>query len=193
MKTNTRHLNSPKSSRKTNHIIAAAVAAALASFSGHAKAQQFFDSNGAVAGLGINGSNIWDTTTANWGAAGGTTAGVVWANTATSDAVFAGTAGFINNTVNVTVRNITFDVSGYSIDGNLSTITFAPSATVTVAAGQTAQITESTGGASGLTIAGPGTLTFGGIGINAYTGTTSVTGGTLNLNKSISNRPLPET
>ena len=144
-KTTTVSLRTNRNARKSGlhrSILASSAAALLTicSLTGSANAQQFFDSNGAAAGLGINGSSAWDTTTANWGTASGTTAGVVWGNTATSDAVFAGTAGAINNTTNVTVRNITFNVSGYSIDGNLSTITFAPSATVTVAAGQTAQI-----------------------------------------------------
>src|SRR5260370_19579507 len=82
-------------------------------------AQNYWDVNGAAAGLG--GSGNWDLATANWNDASGTAAPHVWPNTATSDAVFTGTAGTVTLSVSgVQVRNMDFLTNGYVIGTNTS-------------------------------------------------------------------------
>ena len=149
--------------------------------------------NGAAAGFG--GTGNWDLVTSNWNNATGAGAPQLWLNTATSDAVFQGTAGAVAQpAVNLTVRNMTFNVTGYTLgnSGLANPLTLAPGSTITVTnAGDTARISSFTAGVSGLSKAGPGTLEFFGSGTNAYTGTTTVNDGAVNLNKSISDQTIP--
>ena len=148
--------------------------------------------NGAVAGFG--GTGNWDLVTPNWNNATGAGAPQLWLNTATSDAVFQGTAGAVAQpAVNLTVRNMTFNVTGYQLNNSAVTpLTLAPGATITVTnAGDTATITSFLAGVSGLTKAGPGTLVFTGTGTNAYTGTTTVNDGAVNLNKGVADQTIP--
>ena len=183
-----------KNTRTTRRILASSAAAlvALCLLPAAADAQQFWDVNGAAAGFG--GTGNWDLVTTNWNNATGTAAPVVWANTATSDAVFQGVAGVvIQPGPSLTVRNMTFNVTGYDLNNNAGNVlTLAPGATITVTnAGDTAGITSFLAGVSGLTKAGPGTLQFNGGGTNAYTGTTRVNDGAVNLNKFLVNQTIP--
>ena len=184
-----------KNTRTTRRILASSAAAlvALCALPTAAKAQQFWDVNGAAAGFGGNGN--WDLVTGNWNNATGAGAPQLWTNTATSDAVFQGTAGSVTQTaVSLTVRNMTFNVTGYTLSNSSAAnpLTLAPGSTITVTnAGDTATITSFLVGVSGFTKAGPGTLQFDGSGTNAYTGTTTVNDGAVNLNKGIANQTIP--
>ena len=104
-----------KNTRTTRRILASSAAAlvALCALPTAADAQQFWDVNGAAAGFG--GTGNWDLVTSNWNNATGAGAPQLWLNTATSDAVFQGTAGAVAQpAVNLTVRNMTFNVTGYT-------------------------------------------------------------------------------
>lgn len=114
--------------------------------------------NGASTG-------IWNTADLNW-------TGSAWTNATTNNAVFgASGAGAIIVGEPVTVGNLTFDAAGYSISGSslsLESSTITTSHPVTIASNLTG---------SGLLKAGAGELTLNGS--LAYTGATTVSGGSL--------------
>ena len=125
-----------------------------------------------------SGPGTWDDgATSNWGAAPGGPYASPWAGG--SDAHFEGDA----NTVTVdaagiaSVNAITFDVDGYTIGGGTITLTGA-GGVITTGAG-TDIIISTIAGAVGLTKTGAGTLFLGTAG--AYTGTTNVNDGALQL------------
>ena len=141
-----------------------------------------WDVDGAVAGVG--GTGNWDVAAAaaNWTV--GTTGlgpNFTWPNTLMSDAIFTGTAGAVAVTgAGVQVRNMTFNVDGYSIDGpnTLSLVSAGSVVTVTNPA-DTATFNASLSGPGALTKAGPGTVVL--AVANTYAGGTNLNTGTLLL------------
>ena len=112
----------------------------------------------------------WDNVTTNWDA------GVVWGPN--NDAVF-GVAGVgtVNN-AGVSVHNITFNNTGFTIAGGFLTLT-GSAPTINTGTGVTATISSAVAGTAGLAKTGAGTLILGGT--NSYTGGTTITAGTLFL------------
>ena len=137
------------------------VLAALCGIQLTASATAFTWDNGAA-------NLLWDTTSLNWG-------GVTWKNATTNSAVFSATGvGTIALSSPITNNAITFNNTGYTINGN--TITLGGT-TPTITANNNAAINSVIAGTVGLTKAGTGTLTLGGV--NTYTGSTTVGAGTL--------------
>lgn len=152
-----------------------------------------WDTNGATAGTG--GSGTW-TATANTtqfsNAADNTW--LRWVNSAAGNehsAVFGGTAGTVTVSGTVTVNDLTFNSTGYTLSGGTA-ISFYDSATdlTVTTSGHTATIATPLTGTTTLNKLGAGTLTLGNgasdTGANTYTGTAVVQAGTLTLNKSAS-------
>jgi autotransporter-associated beta strand protein len=121
---------------------------------------------------GGGGPGTWDTTTPNWFTGAAT---VPW--TQNSSAIFGGTAGTVTLGVPITAQNLTFATDGYTITGN--TLTLGPSGTptFTLGAGVTATISSIVAGSRPLSVTGGGTLVLGSN--NTYTGTTTISQGTL--------------
>jgi len=124
---------------------------------------------------GPNPANTWDTSSPNWDG------GLAWTNG--NHAVFGGAGQTVDVDGAVTVSNITFNSTGYTItdptnDGSL-TLVGAPSIISVTTAGHTATIGESLSGSGGFTKAGQGALTLSGA--NSYTGITTLSTGTLTL------------
>ena len=116
----------------------------------------------------------WNTTSTNWDA------GSVWTNG--NDAVFGATGvGTITN-AGVTAHNLTFNTTGYTIQSGTLTLN-GVTPTIQTATGVTATINSVIDGTAGLTKTGNGTLALGGT--NIYTGATTISAGTLQLNGSI--------
>ncbi|MBZ9996199.1 autotransporter-associated beta strand repeat-containing protein [Mesorhizobium sp. BH1-1-4] len=137
---------------------------------------RYWDANSTSPGLG--GTGIWNTTSALWN--NQTEAGpmVIWSNGALDDAFFVGTVGTVNLGAPVTVHNLTFGVSGYTLTGGSLTL---GGAAPTIDSGTgTATINSIIAGSAGLTKVGAGTLTLGGP--NIFTGGVNVNAGTLTLN-----------
>ena len=131
-----------------------------------------WDANGPVGGSG--GSGTWNTSSLTW--FNGATY-QAWNNAVFDDAVFGGTAGTVTLGGAITVHNLSFTTSGYTVTG--STLTLAGAApTVDVSPG-TATIGSVLAGAAGLTKAGIGTLTL--TGTNTYRGGTTIEAGTLQI------------
>jgi fibronectin-binding autotransporter adhesin len=128
-----------------------------------------------------SGYTTWDNaTTPAWGGSGGPY-NLIWS--AASDAHFEGLAGSVTVTGAIgSVNSIIFDVGGYTLSGNTSTITLSGSAVVGIAAG-TATISTSLAGSVALNKTGNGTLTLTypqSNGLGLY-GPVTVSGGTLLL------------
>lgn len=139
----------------------------------------YWDANGGTAGTG--GTGNWNTSNPKLWRSGSTSGTLVaWSNFAPTDyAVFQGTAGTVTATANVTVRRITFGVSGYTIaasGGNV--ITLANDGFINTA-GFDATVSAPLAGSVGLTKLGAGTLTLSGA--NTFAGSVSVSAGSLQL------------
>jgi autotransporter-associated beta strand protein len=97
----------------------------------------------------------------------------------------------VSSGVNV-AAGMTFSTDGYTLAESTITLTGgnAASNTITTATSVGATIASQLAGSGGMTKAGAGTLTFGGSAANTLTGTTTVSAGTLRLNKSAANAQL---
>ena len=134
----------------------------------------YWDTNGPTAGVG--GAGAWDASTAFWNTSatgsGGTAS--AWINGNVDSAVFAGTAGAVTLGVPVTVGNLNFNTTGYTLTGSTLTLGGA-SSTLTTNANVAATIGSAIAGTSGLIKAGAGTLTLGGA--NTFSGGITVNAG----------------
>ncbi len=140
---------------------------------------------------GGGGTGTWSTGVNNWAVTEGTQGSGPQSSTTTL--FFGNTAGTVtvSNGVNV-AAGMTFSTDGYTVTNSTITMTGADAAsnTITTAASVGATISSQLAGSGGMTKAGAGTLTFGGSAANTLTGTTTVSAGTLRLNKSAANAQL---
>jgi autotransporter-associated beta strand protein len=133
--------------------------------------------NGGTGNWDVNSTATWWNGTANvvWPALGGTD----------DDAVFANTAGTVSLTTPITANGLTFNTTGYLLQGNTLTLN-GTTPTITTAASVSATIDSVLAGTS-LTKAGAGTLTL--TAANTYNSTTTISAGTLALSNG--NNRLP--
>ncbi|WP_051885422.1 autotransporter-associated beta strand repeat-containing protein [Lysobacter antibioticus] len=142
-------------------------------------ANRFWDVNGTAVGRG--GTGIWNTTSPFWSPNGDGVSGPysAWNNAALDDAFFGGTAGTVTLGVPITVHNLTFETTGYTLSG--STLTLGGVApTITTNAGVGATINSVIAGTAGLAKAGAGDLTLNGA--NTFSGGINVGAGRLFVN-----------
>ena len=132
-----------------------------------------WDANGSAAGIG--GTGTWNTSSLTWSTG---VAFQAWNNASLDDAVFGGTAGTVTLGVPITVHNLTFGTTGYTVTGGTLTLG-GVSSSVSVLSGGVATIASPIAGSIGLTQAGLGTLVL--TGANTYTGGTTISAGTLSL------------
>ncbi len=134
-------------------------------------AQLVWDTNTSSNGA-QDGAGIWDTVSTNWIATNG--ANVAWNNANPDSATFGSGAvgGVVTLSEPITISNLTFANSGYTISGG--PLTLAGQQTITMNAIATIDATI-TGG--GFTKANASTLTLGGA--NTFTGNVTVSSGTL--------------
>ncbi len=164
--------------KRIRGLIAGVLAACVSAVS-VAQTTLYWDANGVSSGTG--GSGNWNTASSLWrsGSTGGSL--VAWNNSNTSGnpadyAVFGGTAGTVTLTTGITVRRITFSTSNYLIKEN--TLTLVNDGIVETGSFN-ATISSTIAGSVGLSKSGTGTLTLSGA--NTYTGTTTLSTGTLAL------------
>ncbi|ESZ15743.1 phosphomannomutase [Mesorhizobium sp. L2C085B000] len=140
-------------------------------------ADRYWDPNGTAAGRG--GTGAWNTTGLFWSPNNDGTSGpyTFWSNGALDDAFFGGTtAGTVTLGVPITAHNLTFETSGYILNG--STLTLG-GATPTISTAGATTISSIIAGSAGITKTGAGGLTLSGV--NTFTGGISVSGGGLGL------------
>lgn len=167
-------------------MAAAWVACVLA---GAASAQTlYWDTNSTTAGAGATPSATWSTTggaNKKWStSSAGTLATANW--TSGADAVFsAGTDATGAYTVTVSgtqnVSSITVEEGHPTFSGGTAINFSDATPDFTVASGSTATVSTDLTGTNGLTKLGAGTVIFG-TNDKAYTGTTTISAGTLQLN-----------
>ncbi|MBL9180470.1 MAG: autotransporter-associated beta strand repeat-containing protein [Verrucomicrobiaceae bacterium] len=114
-----------------------------------------WDSDGTSGGP-TGGVGTWDTSALLWDNAGTMTA---WNNGGGHVAILGGTAGTVTLGENITAAGLTFNSSGYLLDGNGNTLTFGGAITVTNA-GQSAAIDAAITLSSSVSFGGTGDLTL---------------------------------
>lgn len=119
------------------------------------------------------GAGTWDTTSLRWHNG----SYQAWNNAALSDALFAGTAGTVTLGTPITVHNLAFNTTGYTLSGNTLTLAGVNPTITTNSA--TTTVNSILAGSSGLVKAGAGTLVL--AGVNTYSGLTVVQAGTLSI------------
>ena len=131
--------------------------------------------SGTGTGASTGGAGTWNTTIQNWDQGNGLIF-CTWTNADNDIAIFAGTPGTVTIGSAVTANGLTFNTNGYVLTG--SALTMAGT-TPTITANTNAIISAPIAGTAGLTKAGTGTLGLNGA--NTYTGTTTVSAGTLSV------------
>jgi len=149
-----------------------------------------WNANGQASATQMGGgSGTWSTTSTNWTDAAGTVPGVVM-TPQPAFALFGGAAGTVtvdNSSGAVSATGLQFAVDGYTLDGDTLTLVGnggdAPVIRVgdgsSAGAAMTATIANVLAGSDGLTKTDEGTLVL--TGANTYTGTTTISAGTLAL------------
>lgn len=124
------------------------------------------------------GSGNWDTALTNWDTLATAGADIAWPSVSSGndDAAFGGLAGTVTINTGVAANDLTFTTTGYNIAGGILTL---DGTTPTITADANAEIGSQIAGSAGLLKAGAATLTLSGA--NTYTGTTTISGGTLAL------------
>lgn len=201
-------LKRTNSRRIASLLVGVAIATIVMSESAFA-IDQYWDTNGALTGLG--GTGTWDTTITNlvWNTSSGIGVPTFWING--SNAFFQGTAGTVTVGGAVSAIGINFGVGSYLINGT-NTVTLTNTGTSSAinatntsgtntisadlvlgaAAGTTQTFTQAAGGTlavsgvisstnaiGGLTFTGGGAYTLSGA--DTYSGTTTINAGTLKI------------
>ena len=133
---------------------------------------------------GAGGSGTWDVaTTANWNDGGLATK---WYDFGGTDyaALFQGTAGTVSLSSAIKVNRLLFNTTGFTLQNNTLTLNGTTPA-LTADSSVTATIGSTIAGSAGLRKEGAGLLILSGA--NTYTGTTTVSDGTLRVNGSLAN------
>jgi fibronectin-binding autotransporter adhesin len=138
---------------------------------------RYWDTNGTA--LGSGGAGTWNLSSAFWspnsdGASGPFSA---WNNASLYDAIFAGTAGTLTLGTPITAHNLTFQTTGYTLNG--STLTLG-GITPTINTSGSVAINSILAGSAGLTKTGAGLLSLNGV--NTFSGGVVVNTGGLALN-----------
>jgi len=156
----------------------AALAVTLLAAPEAARAQLTWDpaANGTTSG----GAGTWNSGSVNWWTG---SADTTWGDG--NDAVFQGTGGSVTVSGPFAPHNLVFNVPGYTLTG--STINLS-GGTISVPAGTTI-VNSKFGGASNLVVTGSGILQLGAS--SSYTGSTTITSGTLQLGSNPTGGFLP--
>lgn len=147
-------------------------------------ADLYWSGNGSTLG----GGGTWDTSSSRWGS---TAVGPfsAWNNANNDLAIFAGTAGWVTNSLSITNGGVRFDTTAYVITNTTGAllafgaannpITFngnTTAATITGPVGGTGNVAFSfaAGNFSGGVLTAPGTLTLNGTSSGGWSGTTAI-------------------
>ncbi len=145
----------------------------------------YFDTNGSVVGIGINGgTTVWDTTSMNWTpTAAGTGSTKIFdpSQTAYFGASDGGAAGTVTVDAGGVSANfgIEFDVTGYALAGGAITLGGTTPTVTVLNSGDSATINSMLSGSAGVTKAGNGILVLGGT--NDFAGAVNLNHGTLSI------------
>jgi autotransporter-associated beta strand protein len=137
----------------------------------------YWDTNGATAGVG--GSGNWTTSGTTWNIQAGTATPNAF--DPTTELIFTGTAGTVNLTEAISHEgNLRFEATGYTLEGEALGLNPSGTPFITVTtAGHVATINNVIEGFSGLAKAGAGTLVLGGM--NTFSGDVAINAGVLQI------------
>ncbi|MDG4879059.1 autotransporter-associated beta strand repeat-containing protein, partial [Mesorhizobium sp. WSM4935] len=169
--------------RLAGRLVPALLIAGFAAGSASA-ASRYWDVNGTTAGLG--GSGTWDTSSSFWSNNGDGLSGpyTPWVNNAGSPdvAIFGGTAGTVTLGAPITANGLTFQTTGYVINGGTLTLG-GTTPTITLGASLGATINSILAGSAGLAVNGTNTSSILTInGANTFTGGINVNNAALTFN-----------
>jgi len=145
-----------------------------------AQTTYFWNGSDPAASPAAGGTGTWDSVTANWRQGSDTGTAVLWpaAGAGTDEAIFAGSAGTVTLSGTQTANQLGFTVTDYTLTGGtLDLDGTAPAISVTTG---TATIASPVSGSAGLVKTGAGTLVLSAA--NTFTGGTTISAGTLQLN-----------
>jgi autotransporter-associated beta strand protein len=170
----------PMKTSSTLFRLLALASSSLLVISSASAADLFWSADGTSQG----GAGTWDTSNELWGSIEAGPYDTIWDNTANSNdtAVFGSTAGAVTLSNPINAGGIAFSTNGYSITGSTLTLAGAAAPVLNVSTG-TSTISSDVAGTNGLEKTGGGTLILSGTN-NTYSGTTTITAGTLQGNKS---------
>lgn len=144
-----------------------------------------WDSDGDSSAA-FGGSGTWNTSSSRWHT--GDEYGTIgaWSNAPTdSIAVFGGSSGTITTGADISVNQLKFNMTGYTLSGGDSITLNGTTPTIATANGVATTIGNNTNiilaGSAGLVKQGPGTLTLNGNASNTFTGGLTLKSGTLAL------------
>ena len=132
------------------------------------------------------GTGTWDTTLYNWTADSGST-NIKWNNSTAYTGIFGGTSGDVTLGRSISLDGMTFNTSGYVIQGPYA-LTLKNLGIIDTATSTSTTVKSNFAGSVGLTKTGSGTLTL--QNNSTYTGDTNIQAGVLQLNN---NAALPST
>ncbi len=104
------------------------------------------------------GDGTWDNATLNWDDAASGGAPFAWSNVPADTASFGGVAGTVSLGTAIEAAGLTFTTTGYTISGNILTLSGAP--VLSAASGITATLTSSLASAVNVGVSGGGTISF---------------------------------
>jgi autotransporter-associated beta strand protein len=141
---------------------------------------QYWDGKGVINdGVITGGAGTWNTTTNDWTTSTGSSNSAWQSGTA----VFGAPGGTITLGSAVTAQALIFGANGYVISGSPALTLTGPAQISVTSAANTATISAPIAGTVGLSATGAGTVILANA-ANTYTGTTSVSTGTLQLGTS---------
>ena len=136
--------------------------------------------DGASTGVDADGgAGMWSTgATTNWATAATGGSNGEWTNG--SDAVFGGTGGVVTVSGAVSTASLTFSSPSYTITGGSVTLTGTP---VIATGGNNVTLESIISGSAAISKTGTGTLTLAGSGSNTFSGTLTISEGTVKAGK----------
>jgi autotransporter-associated beta strand protein len=139
--------------------------------------------NNSATGAGLGGTGTWNLANLNWWDGSNIVSLTTWPATGTDTAVFTGTSGVVDLGPGITVRTVTFNTDGYSINGGGggNTLTLTAGNAINVDVAGTATIDAIIAGSDGLTLNSTTTGRLVLTAANTYTGLTIVNTGTLTV------------
>jgi autotransporter-associated beta strand protein len=167
------------------HFLALAGSSLMAMSSASAQTNLFWDQDGDTT-TATGGTGTWNTSN-TWRSGSSTGTLGDWSDG--NVAVFGGTAGTVTLSAPVSANGLTFNTTGYAITGSTLTLTGASAPILNVSTG-TSTISSDIAGTNGLEKTGSGTLILSGTN-NTYSGTTTISAGTLEGQKSITDGASP--
>ncbi|MBR7654434.1 autotransporter-associated beta strand repeat-containing protein [Brucella oryzae] len=146
-----------------------------------ASADRYWDPNGTAVGRG--GTGVWNLTSAFWSPGNDGVSGPfsAWNNNALDSAYFGGaSSGTVTLEAPITAASLFFETPGYILNGGTLTLAGAKPTIASIGSSTGVTINSVIAGTSGFTKTLAGTVELNGV--NTFTGTISVEGGTLALN-----------